>query len=37
MTFEFELLESGLWRCKECGTTFENENEMEAHKKGEIK
>lgn len=36
MAFEFELLENGLWKCLECGTTFENENEKEAHKRGEL-
>ena len=27
----FILEESGLWRCKGCGTTFENENECNKH------
>lgn len=30
--WKFVLLESGLWKCEECGTTFENENECNKHK-----
>lgn len=31
MEKDFVLEESGLWRCKGCGTTFENENEYNKH------
>lgn len=30
-TFDFEILESNLWKCLECETTFENENEAKHH------
>ena len=29
--FNFVLEESGLWRCKECGGTYEDENECLRH------
>jgi len=28
---EFELMENNLWKCLECGTTFEDENECKSH------
>ena len=28
---KFEALENGLYKCKECGSTFENENECKEH------
>ena len=34
--FHFVLEENGLWKCKTCGGTFENENEKEQHIKGLI-
>jgi hypothetical protein len=34
--YEFEPLPSGLWGCKGCGATFEDENECRAHTEGRI-
>ncbi len=31
---QFELLESNLWRCLACGSTFEDENECIKHMEG---
>ena len=34
--YKFELQETGLWKCLECGGTFEDKNECKKHKKGEM-